>query len=320
MDPQPLTVIGETVADAFLPDRGLDPPLRLEVRPGGGPANTAVALARLGTPTRFLGRLSTGAFGRLLRRHLAESDVDVSGCVAAPQEATLAVATVGEDGQAEYDFYARGTADWQWTREELAARVPDGAAVHTGSLALATDPGGPLIEEVLERVRPHATVSIDPNVRPGIIAPAVYRERLPRWARLADVIRLSEDDLDALGLSLAEVCDTWHASGVRLIVVTRGADGAVASLSGERVEVPGVPTRVADTVGAGDAFMAALLHWLNRGALLGGRLEAVRPEQVRTALTFAAHIAAATVGVPGADPPWARDLAPSVLDLLGLPD
>jgi fructokinase len=163
-----IAVIGEAVADAFLPPgrpAGLGA-LRLEVRPGGSPANTAVALGRLGTPTSFLGRLNVGPFGQLLRDHLVASGVNVSGCVEAHEEATLAVTAIDPQGQAAYNFYARGTADWQWTPDEVTARYPHGAScVQTGSLALIMRPGGPLIEDLLEEIRPRTTVSIDPNVR-----------------------------------------------------------------------------------------------------------------------------------------------------------
>ncbi|WP_218005780.1 carbohydrate kinase family protein [Actinomadura hibisca] len=312
-----IAVIGEAVADAFLPggEAGGGDGLRLAVRAGGGPANTAVALARLGTPARFLGRLSDGPFGRLLRHHLVSSGVDVSGCVDAPENATLAVTAIDAAGQAGYDFYAGGTADWQWTRAELAARRPDAAAcVHTGSLALVLPPGGPLIEDLLTEVRDSTTISIDPNVRPGMVPAADYRARLGRWTRLADVVRLSEEDLAHLapGKRAETVCDAWHRDGVRLVVVTRGQAGVTASLDGRRVSVDAPPVEVVDTVGAGDAFMAGLLHAFRHGGFLGGRLEALTEADLERALGFATGVAAETCRVPGADPPWAERLDPAV--------
>ena len=315
-----ITVIGEAIADALLPVGGrAGEVLRMEVRPGGSQANTAVALGRLGCPTSFLGRLSTGPFGLLLREHLVSSGVDVSGCVEAPEEATLAVATIDRDGQATYDFYARGTADWQWTRDELADRAPLGAScVQTGSLALAMRPGGPLIEDLLERVRPHATISVDPNVRPRLVPPDACRARLSRWTGLADILRLSEEDLAHLapGTRVEHVCDSWHADGVRLVIVTFGADGVLASLGGTRIRVPAFAVEAVDTVGAGDAFMAGVLHWLERRGALGGRLDALGVEDVRAAVTFAVRIAAETCRVAGANPPWADLLPADARDLL----
>ncbi|MFJ2110675.1 carbohydrate kinase [Streptomyces sp. NPDC087850] len=282
--------------------------LTLRVLPGGGPANTAVALGRLGTPTRFLGRLSHDVFGTLFRARLTASGVDLTGCATAPESSTLAVADLDPAGQATYSFFADGTADWQWTDAELAAApLDDTVCLHTGSLALVRDPGGPRIEEFLGRVRSHTTVSIDPNVRPLLVAPAVYRERLARWCALADILRLSEDDLAFLapGATPEDACDTWHAAGARLVVITLGERGALASLDGERATVPAPPTTVVDTVGAGDSFTAGLLHRLDAHGRLGGRLDGLTLHEVVDACSYAVRVAARTCSVPGADPPWA---------------
>ncbi|MGY1438729.1 carbohydrate kinase family protein [Streptomyces reniochalinae] len=316
----PVAVLGECVADAFVAPRTTPPPssagespapLTLEVHPGGGPANTAVALARLGTPTRFLGRLSHDVFGRLFSDHLAGSGVDLSRAVHAAEPSTLAVADLADDGSADYSFHAQRTADWQWTDEELA-RAADSptTCLHTGSLALAQQPGGAAVERLLARVRQRATVSLDPNVRPLLVDPAVYREALPRWCALADILRLSDDDLGHLrpGATPQEAADAFHADGTGLVVVTLGGDGVMASLHGERIHVAAPPTRVVDTVGAGDSFMAGFLHALHEAGALGGRLEALTREQVRDALAWGVRVAAAVVAVRGANPPWAADL------------
>ena len=119
--PSSVTVLGECVADAFTdPARSSSDELALRALPGGGPANTAVALARLGTPTRFLGRFSTDVFGTLFRARLTASGVDLTGSVTAPEPSTLAVADLDDSGQATYTFYADSAADWQWTEGELA--------------------------------------------------------------------------------------------------------------------------------------------------------------------------------------------------------
>uniref|UniRef100_UPI0005258995 carbohydrate kinase family protein n=1 Tax=Kitasatospora phosalacinea TaxID=2065 RepID=UPI0005258995 len=277
----------------------------------GGPANTAVALARLGTPTRFLGRLSTDAFGALFRAHLTASGVDLSGAVAAPEPSTLAIATFDRHGQAQYSFHAEATADWQWTGAELAAARPeDAACLHTGSLALVRAPGDEHVEEALVRARDGATVSIDPNVRPLLVDPAVYRQRLPRWCALADVLRLSSDDLELLmpGATPERACDTWHLAGVRLVVITLGGRGALASLDGVRISVPAPRIEVVDTIGAGDSFTAGLLHRLSLAGRLGGRLDGLTADEVADACRYAARVAAYTCSVAGPNPPWAHQL------------
>ncbi|MFI7019171.1 carbohydrate kinase [Streptomyces sp. NPDC050164] len=312
MSPRQITVLGECVADAFTEPASASNELALRVLPGGGPANTAVALARLGTPARFLARLSGDVFGRLFRAHLEESGVDLSCAVAAVEPSTLAVAELDATGQAAYSFHAQNTADWQWTPGELAkVELSEAACVHTGSLALVREPGAAVVEEFLAASSPQATISIDPNVRPLLVNPQVYRDRLAHWCGLADVLRLSEDDLDLLlpGTPPEQACDTWHAAGVRLVVITRGAEGAVASLDGERVQMPAVATPVVDTVGAGDSFTAGLLHHLGAQGLLGGRLTDLRLADVEAACLFAVKVAALTCSVAGPNPPWQSQVA-----------
>ncbi|WP_418960460.1 carbohydrate kinase family protein [Streptomyces tritici] len=306
-----VTVLGECVADAFTVPAPAQDELALRVLPGGGPANTAVALARLGTPARFLGRLSDDVFGRLFRGHLEASGVDLSAAVRAAEPSTLAVAELDAQGRAAYSFHAQGTADWQWTADELSgADLASTACLHSGSLALVREPGGTVVEEFLARASATATVSLDPNVRPLLVTPEVYRERLPRWCALADVLRLSEEDLELLlpAYTVERACDAWHAAGVPLVVITRGERGAVASLHGERVFVPTPPTDVVDTVGAGDSFTAGLLHHLGAKGFLGGRLTDLRIGDVFDACAFAARVAALTCGVVGPNPPWADRL------------
>ncbi|WP_436232749.1 carbohydrate kinase family protein [Actinacidiphila alni] len=311
MSPQ-VTVVGECVADIFAAPPGVDRSgLALRMQSGGGPANTAVGLARLGTPTRLLARLSGDLFGRTIRAHLLGSGVDLSGAVAAAEPSTLAVADIGPDGQAAYTFHATATADWQWTEAELAAAgTGRSACVHAGSLALALAPGAPAVEDFLARARAHATVSIDPNVRTALVDTDVYRRRLPRWCALADILRLSEDDLRTLrpGVPPAVACDDFHRAGARLVVVTRGADGVTISLDGRRADVPGVPVDVVDTVGAGDSFTAGLLHRLGAQGLLGGRLAGATLDAVADACRYAVRVAALTCAVPGPNPPWVRQV------------
>ena len=312
MSPRQITVLGECVADAFAEPGGTSNELALRVLPGGGPANTAVALARLGTPARFLARLSGDVFGRLFRAHLEASGVDLSGAVAGRGAQHAGRGGAGRPGQAAFSFHAQNTADWQWTAEELArVDLSETACVHTGSLALVREPGAAVVEDFLAAAAPRATISIDPNVRPLLVHPEVYRARLAHWCALADVLRLSEDDLELLlpGTPPERACDIWHAAGARLVVITRGADGALASLDGERVEVPAVSTRVADTVGAGDSFTAGLLHHLGSRGLLGGRLTELRLDDVVEACRFAARVAALTCAVAGPNPPWQSQLA-----------
>ncbi|MBM9467857.1 carbohydrate kinase family protein [Nakamurella leprariae] len=317
-----IAVIGEVVADAVLPPDGLaGGSATLTVHPGGGPANTAVTLARLGTTARFAGRLSGGALGSLCRAKLEESGVDLSASETATEPATLAIARLDAGGAASYEFYTDGTADWAWTNESLAPVLdgpfPSGelpVAVHTGSLALALPPSGGVIEALLGRARtsrPAPTVSIDPNLRPLLVPVDAYRAVIDRWAALADIVRLSGDDLELLwpGWTPERAAAHLHRQGVPLAVVSLGGDGAFASLRGERVTVPTAPTQLVDTVGAGDSFHGGLLHALARQGRLGAGFADLDADGLTAALQFASRVAAITCSRPGADPPWAAELA-----------
>lgn len=312
-----IAVVGEVVADAVLPPDGIrDNVAYLTVHPGGGPANFAVALARLGTTARFAGRLSTGSLGSLCRANLEASGVDLSASIAASEPATLAIARLSADGAASYEFYVEGTADWQWTREELAPLVAGTGsdapvAIHTGTLALALQPSGEVIEDLLADARSHLTVSVDPNLRTALIPVQMYQSKIAHWATLSDIVRLSEDDLVQLwpGASPEQAAATLHEYGVALAVISLGADGAFASLRGEAVRVPVAGTAVVDTVGAGDSFHGGLLHFLGSAGQLGGRLDKLTAEGLREALEFAAKVAAITVSRAGANPPWSHELS-----------
>jgi fructokinase len=314
-----IAVVGEVVADAVLPPDGIvDGAAHLTVHPGGGPANTAVALSRLGTTARFAGRLSGGALGALCRAKLEESLVDLSASENAVEPATLAIARLDASGAASYEFYTEGTADWAWTDTSLAPLI-DGpfpaysppVAIHTGTLALALQPSGQVIENLLARARAQMTVSIDPNLRTLLVPVASYRLWIDRWAGLADIVRLSEDDLDQLwpGWTPEQAALHLHACGVPLAVVSLGGAGAFASLRGQHVRVPIAPTTLVDTVGAGDSFHGGLLHYLAESGYLGGRLKTLTLEGLTAALTFASRVSAITCSRAGANPPWATELA-----------
>jgi fructokinase len=312
-----VAVVGEVVADAVLPAEGIgDGTARLTVHPGGGPANTALALARLGSTARFAGRLSTGTLGRLCRDRLVASGVDLSCAVDVLEPATLAIATLSQAGAASYEFYVSGTADWGWTDDELARllRPELPVVVHSGSLALALQPSGDAIERLLARARPTMTTSIDPNLRTLLIPADSYRAVIDRWAGLADIVRLSSDDLDQLwpGVTMTDAAARLHGRGVVLVVVTLGGDGVFAArraaAGDSEVRVPPVPVALVDTVGAGDSFQAGLLHHLAAAGQLGGRLDRLDHAGLAAALEFASAVAAITCCRPGADPPWATEL------------
>ncbi len=310
-----ITVCGEALVDLVSVDGR-----HYTAHPGGSPANVAVGLARLGVDVSLLARVSDDAFGRLLRDHLTGNGVDGRDLVPAAEPTTLAVATVGDDGSATYDFYVEGTADWQWAAGELPERVADDVtALHTGSMALEMAPGATEIESLLRREhhRDAVTISYDPNIRLARRGDRrVAREQVERLVGLADLVKVSSEDLAWLlpGVAPQDVARDWSGRGPGLVVATLGADGAIAvGPDGEVVTARSPRVDVVDTVGAGDAFMAGLLSGCAGAGLLGAgprdRLAALDPAQLKSLLARAGTVAALTCGRAGADPPSQAELA-----------
>ncbi|PRX97220.1 carbohydrate kinase family protein [Allonocardiopsis opalescens] len=320
-----IDLIGSAPADAGAPrsGRGAAPPDPVyRAVCGGAPANTAVALARLGVPAALLGRIGADTFGQRLRAHLERNGVRPELLVAAAEPTTLAIATLDDAGRARYDFRVDGTADWQWTPAELPDPLPEGtAALHVGSLAMAVPPGARVLEEWLHRVRAHsaATVSYDPNVRPALAGePAEAVARVERQLALADIVKASDEDIDHLypGRDPLDAARDWLARGPALVVVTRGAAGAFALAGpGEPLHAPFVPVDTADTVGAGDAFAAGLLDALGTLGALADRAALRRlcaapdpANRLGPVLAHAQAVAALSCTRPGADPPYRDEL------------
>jgi fructokinase len=288
-----------------------------EAAPGGSPANVAVALARLGVPARLLARIADDMLGRRIRAHLAVNGVQLDHAVAATEQTSLAMVAVGPDGGASYDFRVAGTADWQWTADELAGAL-DGpvVALHSGSLALTTPPGAAVLRELISRAAGSVTISYDPNCRPLLMGdPPGVLAGVHELLAVADVVKVSAEDLEWLvpGAQPEEVVDDWLGRGPAVVAVTLGGDGVLAAAaSGVRARRPGVPVTVVDTVGAGDTFSAALLAGLHRRGLLGAAarpaLRALDAGTLDALLDEAALAAAITCSRRGADPPTADEL------------
>lgn len=281
--------------------------------PGGSPSNTAVALARLGTPTAMLARLSGDAFGAQLRKRFTDNGVDLQYAVAARESTTLAIVGLDEQGGARYTFHLEGTADWQWQESELPSSFgSDVVAIHAGSMGLVGQPGGAVLEAMLTRERPQRVISIDPNVRP-VMCPdvAAYRAAVERWLAVAHIVKVSSDDVAWLypGRDGGDVAREWVSRGPSLVVLTLGADGAIAFTSrGGSVQVPRVKVDVVDTIGAGDTFMAGLLHSLgSQGFLDIEMLSTISDQPLDDALRYAALVSALACTRAGADPPYAQD-------------
>lgn len=296
-----ILVAGEALVDLLVTDGAIVP------SPGGGPYNTARALGRLGASVGYLGRLSEDHFGSMLANVLAESGVSLDYTSRGPEPTALAIAHRSADGEADYRFYLGGTT---FATDGYASFPTPGAdvrALYVGSLALALEPSASALEALVERERRNRFVVIDPNVRPAAIPEdAGYRARFDRCCRAAHIVKLSASDASWLlpGLGHEEVATRLLELGAELVVVTLGADGAVAGTHRARARVRAQRVDVADTIGAGDAFGAGLLIALEeRGAFAQGGLAVLADSDLEAVLRFASAVAALTCARFGAETP-----------------
>jgi fructokinase len=254
----------------------------------GGPMNSAVALGKLGANTHFLGRLSRDAFGRQLRQHILEANVKLDLATESSQATSIAVVSLDEQGVASYTFHFNDTANFGWQVDDLP-ELPSEDWLHIASLSCIVSPGAEVLLDWMRDVR--SGVSYDINVRPTVITdPDVYWNKVQPWLRVVGrrqgIVKASDEDIKFLAKAEAsggqdggdpvEVASTWvEQYGLGLAVITLGPGGGLAIEPGGNItRVPGFPTKVIDTVGAGDTFMAGFLDgWVKLDAGLEGSLE-----------------------------------------------
>jgi fructokinase len=283
----------------------------LRGHPGGGPFNVARTIARLEQPAAYLGRLSTDRFGRRLRAALERDGVRLEAVIETDAPTTLALAELAADGGACYRFYEQGTSAPGLTLPEALSALPERVdTLYAGTLGLVFEPMATTLEALVEGAAASTLVAVDPNVRPTTIAdPAAFRGRLGRILERADVVKVSAEDLAWLAPDAEVVAAARGLLGPAgaVALVTLGADGALVVSRDSVHDVPPVPARVIDTIGAGDAFMGGFLAWWERGGL--GRADLTDRRATAAATSFACEVAARTVARPGADPPRLAELS-----------
>jgi fructokinase len=296
-------VVGESLVDIVQTQSG-----NLHEYAGGSAANVAVALARLGRPTRLATSFARDHHGDLVARHLERAGVELACDPGALPRTSTARATIGTAGAAEYTF------DIAWRLLPVAADPPPLVA-HTCSLGAVLLPGADDVLALLRRLRDRATITYDINARPAVTGTGPdLVERVGRMVAVADLVKASDEDLEALypDREHAVAASSLLDLGPAAVVVTRGAAGALWVDRAGLVEVASRPVEVADTIGAGDTFGAGLLDALWERGRLGaeGReaLGALPRDEVVEVLEHAAGAAAVTVSRPGADPPYRHEL------------
>jgi fructokinase len=269
-----IVVIGEALIDLISKESG-----NYQAVVGGANANVALALAVRGEKQAFLGRISSDGFGQQIRNHLSSNGVNLDYSIAAQEQTTLAVATIDQAGVASYSFYIKETADWGWTKDELPTLEKlmglGVNAIQYGCLTMAIGPGNKVIEKWLSEIYESnlITLSHDLNIRPAIgFERAVERARVENLNQISHIIKASDADIEWLydlpaGSNLDQIASEWSAG--KLVIITRGDDGASLYTDGKRTDVPGFSIQLSDTVGAGDTFIATFLAELNAAAALG---------------------------------------------------
>ena len=284
-------VCGETLIDLVQADAESDDSFSSTwlALSAGGPMNSAVALGKLGADTHFLGRLSRDAFGRQLRQHILEANVKLDLSTESSQATSIAVVSLDDQGVASYTFHFHDTANFGWQADDLP-ELPRDDWLHIASLSCIVSPGAEVLLDWMRDVR--SGVSYDINVRPSVISdPDVYWGKVQPWLRVVGqrqgIVKASDEDIKFLakaeasgagqgGSDPVELAGTWvEQYGLGLAVITLGPGGGVAVEPGSNIiRVPGFPTKVVDTVGAGDTFMAGFLDgWVKLNLGLEGSLE-----------------------------------------------
>jgi len=294
-------VAGEVLID-LIPDG-------LERKPivGGGPANTAKALSKIGIDTQFIDGISSDEYGQMAKEELIESGVKLDYVKYSDKPTCLAIVSLNESGSASYKFVIENTSTFDFTATWLPnpqTELP--ALLHIGTLATVIEPSASVLFEWSQSVAKVAPIVFDPNIRPAVMSDREqYVKQVERWVSISSSVKVSDEDLKWLypTLEIDKVVDNWIAKGPLLIVVTYGDKGLAGYRQGEKVSVDAVKVKVADTVGAGDTVGAILVE-----AIVKDGLTTLNGVMLEMMLNRAAKAAAITVSRTGANPPTLKEI------------
>jgi fructokinase len=294
-------VVGEVLID-LLPEGADRKPVV-----GGGPANTAKALAKLGIDTQFIDGISTDGYGQMAKDELVNAGVKLDYIKYSDKQTCLAIVSISDLGSATYEFVIENTATFDFNLEWLPNPQTDRPSLlHIGTLATVIEPGASVLFEWAQSVAKVAPIVFDPNIRPTVISDRKqYVAQVERWIAISSAVKVSDEDIKWLypSIGVEQIIDDWLTKGPSLIVLTHGDKGLTGYRKNERVSVEAVKVKVVDTVGAGDTVGAILVEAMEKDgleSLTGARLEMM--------LKRAAKAAAITVSRVGAHPPTSEEL------------
>ena len=274
---------------------------------GGGPANTAKALARLGFDSYFIDGISTDSFGGMIKDQLLHDGVNLKYAHYSDKQTCTADVSLDKAGVASYVFTIDGTATIDFTNDWL----PDPAQIkpvvlQIGTLATIVQPAADILLEWAKRVAKVAPIVFDPNVRSSVLPDRPkYQEAIAKWAAISEVIKVSEDDLAWLYPEQDQIAiaEEWIKGGSTLVIITKGSYGIIGVTKDDVVSVPGVKIEVVDTVGAGDTVGAIVVE-----AIVERGLKVITGDVLREVLVSATKAAAVTCSRAGANPPTRAEI------------
>ncbi len=274
---------------------------------GGGPANTAKALAKLGIDTQFIDGISSDQHGQKAKDELVSAGVKLDYVKYSDKPTCLATVSISDSRSPSYEFVIENTATFDFTSEWLPNPQTDRPSLlHVGTLATVIEPGSSVLVEWAQSVARVAPIVFDPNIRPAVINDrAQYVAQVERWVAISSAVKVSDEDVRWLypSLKIEQVVNNWLKKGPSLVVVTYGDKGLTGYRKSEMVSAEAVKVKVVDTVGAGDTVGAVLVE-----AIVNDGLDSLTGSRLEMMLKRAAKAAAITVSRVGANPPTSEEL------------
>jgi len=305
---------GDILVDLFNQPTDAIGKVSLQGHVGGSPLNVAVGLSRLGNSTGYLCKNSTDFIGQGISDYIKANGINSEWVIPTSLNSTLAMIRTNQDGSANYAFYTDNTADTSLRIDELPAKFPDELAVlHFGSYSTAVEPTRTALIALAQREAEKRVISYDPNLRTSVQTDIeIWRDSFAQLAQVADFVKASDEDIGLLhgeNTSFDTFAADTLALGAKAVAVTEGGDGAtVYTADGRSARSEPLSIKVADTVGAGDTFQAASLHWLfANGCINDGKLS-LDGANIEEWVNFAAVAAAITCTRAGADLPTLADI------------